>query len=260
MKMKIKDISNNLLRKITLEDIDFLYEAIDKDDYKLVYEMHNKYDCIFIPELGCEMHDSLKDKILNLDLDSAKKEINYIESMYSSISDRLKGNTFTEIFKQVDNLEELQCIDSDFNVETSIDDSGNKDLAILFQALVILSRAGCSHVAGHVSELALRIYRDDYLSGIKKEISRKELVRSEKSKAGKGNTSKYKEYALKIAKDTWDIYPNATQEGMTEELFHYFRGKRTDNPAASTIRVWLSMSKMNPENDIKDRKFKLIIK
>ncbi|HCR3334210.1 TPA: hypothetical protein ON538_000302 [Morganella morganii] len=258
--MKIKDISNNLLKKIEPEDIDLLYEAIDKGNYKLVYEIHNKYDCIFIPEFGNKMHDDLKNKILSLDLESAKEEIKYIEEIYSSISNKMKNDTFTEIFEPVDSLDELKCIDHYFKNETSVDDSDNEDLAILFQALVILSRAGCGHVAGNISDLALKIYRDDYLSEINKDISKKELVRDEKSKAGKGNTSKYKECALQIAKDTWDVYPNATQEGMTEELFHYFRGKRTDNPAASTIRVWLSASKLNPKNDIKDRKFKLIIK
>lgn len=258
--MKIKDISNNLLKRIEPEDIDLLYDAIDKGNYKLVYEIHNKYDCIFIPELGNKMHNDLKNEILSLDLKSAKEEIKYIESIYSSINNKMKGDIFTEIFEPVDTLDELQEIDHYFKDETSVDNSENKDLAILFQALVILSRAGCGYVASNISELALKIYKDDYLSEIKKEISRKELVRDEKSKAGKGNTSKYKKCALQIAKDTWDVYPNATQEGMTEELFHYFRSKRTDNPAASTIRVWLSASKMNPQNDIKDRKFKLIIR
>ncbi|MGJ7261937.1 hypothetical protein [Morganella morganii] len=249
-----------LVDKMTEEDRALLHSAMTCGDIGVQSELAKKYDFICIPNINNQkLDDEFVDSLLDCDSDKALSKRDVINKIinqglksaqfevdsYDSISDLVKHDTH---------------IKNSQNINGFLEISADKNIVTLIQAYILLRGAGCNYVSDKIFSLCNEYMSNIFLSEFDEKLQRKITISNERSKAGKGNTSKYKESALKIAKDTWDVYPNATQEGMTDELFHYFRGKRTDNPAVSTIRAWLSASKMNPQNDIKNRKFNLIIK
>lgn len=249
-----------LVDKMTEDDRALLHSAMTCGDVGVQADLAKKYGFICVPNINNYKFDSeFIDSLLDCD---TEKAINNRDIFYKIIISGLSGaqlevNSFNSINELV---EHDSYIKKNNNVNKIFEEASDKNIVTLYQAYILLKGAGCDYVADKIYSLCIEHISSKFLSELDNKLQRKITISNDRRNAGKGNISKYKERALQIAKDTWGVYPNATQEGMTEELFHYFRGKRTDNPAASTIRVWLSASKLNPKNDIKDRKFKLIIK
>ncbi|GKW32807.1 hypothetical protein PEC730217_15870 [Pectobacterium carotovorum subsp. carotovorum] len=137
--------------------------------------------------------------------------------------------------------------------------SGENHIADSLQGLhcafLALTAVGCDEWAIRVAKIIpiISVMND----GAKAYANMK--IREEKSKGGKGKTSRHKESALKIAADTWATYPNASIPGMRDELYAHFRAKWNDCPSSSTIQDWLKVSGLNPLNDgVKNRMFSLI--
>lgn len=129
----------------------------------------------------------------------------------------------------------------------------------LLKSAAILEVLGFERLAKQMRKLFSELLTENFMSGIREDAYAKKIISQDRSKAGKGNINPHKNAAIKIAKDTWDKYPNASQGGMTDELYHYFRKKRKDNPASGAIKSWLAESGLNPNVKPKNRDFTLVI-
>lgn len=138
-------------------------------------------------------------------------------------------------------------------------DIKNSGVQGLIKSAAVLEIMGFERLAKQMRKLYAESLAELFMSGVRADEFAKQVISKDRSNAGKGNTSRHKETALKIAKDTWDKYPNASQNGMAEELFSYFRGKWKDNPGTKAITGWLAASGMNPDCKPKNRKFELVI-
>lgn len=140
--------------------------------------------------------------------------------------------------------------------EFDIKSSGVQEL---IKSAAVLEIMGFERLATQMRKLYAESLAEMFMSSVRAEAFAKQVISKDRSNAGKGNTSRHKETALKIAKATWDKYPNASQTGMAEELYSYFRSKWKDNPGTKAIIGWLAESGMNPGCKPKNRKFDLII-
>ncbi|CAI2505647.1 MAG: hypothetical protein LKJ78_08135 [Serratia liquefaciens] len=129
----------------------------------------------------------------------------------------------------------------------------------LIKSAAILEILGFERLAKQMRKLYSELLAESFMAEVREDAYAKKVISQDRSKAGKGNTSRHKEVALRIAKDTWMEYPNASQAGMIDELFAYFRKDRNDNPSSGAIRDWLTQSGLNPGGKGKNRNFKLII-
>lgn len=129
----------------------------------------------------------------------------------------------------------------------------------LIKSAAILEVLGFERLAKQMRKLYSELLTETLMAEVREDAYAKKIISEDRSKAGKGNTSRHKEVALRIAKDTWMEYPNASQAGMIDELFAYFRKDRNDNPSSGAIRDWLTQSGLNPGGKGKNRNFKLII-
>lgn len=128
-------------------------------------------------------------------------------------------------------------------------------LAALHHAFSLFEAHGCPHWASKMLQImavlgSMNATADKYVD-IK--------ISEDKSRAGKGKTSRHKSTALKIAQDTWSIYPNASLAGMASEIYIYLHQQWVDSPEVDTIKGWLKKEKIAPENELKNRNFKLVI-
>lgn len=129
----------------------------------------------------------------------------------------------------------------------------------LLKSAAILEVFGFERLAKQMRKLYSELLTETFMSEIREDAYAKKVISDDRRKAGKGNTSRHKVTALKIAKDTWEKYPFASQNAMAEELYIHFRGKWKDNPGNKAITGWLSESRMNPDCKPKNRDFKLVI-
>jgi len=130
----------------------------------------------------------------------------------------------------------------------------------LLKSAAILEVLGFERLAKQMRKLYSELLTESFMFEVREDAYAKKVISQDRSKAGKGNVSRHKQTALKIAKDTWSEYPNASQGGMTEELYAFFRSKWKDNPGTKAITGWLSKSGLNPDCATKNKKFKLVIK
>lgn len=79
---------------------------------------------------------------------------------------------------------------------------------------------------------------------------------------GKKSFHRRGEALLKIANDTWSVYPKVPVTTLADRLLKYDKEKHTDSPSFSTIKSWLTTSEKNPKLKGRQPKieFDLVIK
>lgn len=126
----------------------------------------------------------------------------------------------------------------------------------LHYAYFALEAAGCSAWAKRITKIIPIISSMDETG----EAFARMRLRESKAKGGKAKVNRHKKEALEIAVKTWEKYPNASLQGLSDELYSYLRGKWKDCPASGSIREWLQYSKLSPAYDgVKNRDFSLVI-
>lgn len=136
-------------------------------------------------------------------------------------------------------------------------DSGLSDI---LKSAAILEVMGFERLAVQMRRRYAELFIETLMSGVREEAYTKKIISEDRSKAKKGKTNKHHTEALRIAKDTWDKYPNASLAGLTEEIYAHLHRKWNDLPVAGTIKTWLQDSGMNPDVKPKNRNFKLVVK
>lgn len=259
---------SKFLDAIDESDRIILINAINDDNHEAQDRIYKKYGYAWITPL----EDVIDDYTCDLATKSLLSEggwVNFESKMNSAINLK-RGDVFgseatnthskmsaDEIIKECIRLDNKMSQDSSLNDFTQA--IHGEEIDTLIKASIILNVIGCTSMRDKLKSVFLSMISQKFYSKAISSYNKKIIISEDRRKAGKGNASPHKGVALKIAKDTWDKYPNASQEGMTDELFMYFRTKWNDNPASGAIRGWLSDSKLNPDVKPKNRKFKLII-
>lgn len=219
-----------------MQEIKFDFE---KDDLKDMNE--------FVNMLRDRISHSFSDKTICEKLGVSPARMTLNEKL--SLSTEIENDTIivsSNIFIQSEELAE------EFNFKES-------GLQGLLKSAAILEILEFERLAKQMRKLYSEILTETFMSGVREEAYAKKIISDDRRKAGKGNTSRHKVTALKIAKDTWEKYPYASQNAIADELYIHFRDKWKDNPGTKAITGWLSESKMNPDCKPKNRDFKLII-
>lgn len=135
-------------------------------------------------------------------------------------------------------------------------------LSDLLKAAAILEVMGFERLSTQIRRRYAELFVETLMSSVRDEAHAKKVISEDRSKAKKGKTNKHHQAVLMIAKDTWEEYPKASLEGLSEEIYAHLRQKWNDLPVAGTIKKWLKDSDMAPSVKPKDRnrKFKLVIK
>lgn len=253
--------------KMSDEDRIIFYEAIINEDDETHFRIAKKYGYTFVPNIEEQMSDEDADKMSSVLLKNGFDVFNKINEIFNdsaksfwSSKERMSEIPLSN-FEMV--LKEAQRLEVAFYENEKINDLlvtlyGEKLVSIL-KAAFIADAIGCLSIR---NDLLCRFNEgvvDLFNSKAVNLYNKKKVISEDRSKAGKGNTSPYKEIALKIASDTWLKYPDASQAGMIDELFAYFRRDRNDNPSSGAIRGWLSQSGLRPSGKGKNRQFKLVI-
>lgn len=255
---------DDLLSQMNEEDANKFMDYMDVQDVNGINSTIKKYGYAYVIPISNIISNEAVDNLFG-----GKEEV-IIPLLMNSLSDaakKIKENSELSKKKsinQVDSISELRALDESINkkklASQYISALLNEELNVIMKAKLILESAGCDYISSELNVIIDKMTINLLLTNPINVIKKKEIISEDRRKAGKGNISPHKNTAIKIAKDTWDKYPNASQGGMADELFHYFREKRNDNPASGAIKSWLSESGLNPNITPKNRKFKLVIK
>ncbi|HGF8969335.1 TPA: hypothetical protein ACJCXU_000768 [Yersinia enterocolitica] len=257
------EIINDLLSQMNEEDANKYMTYINEQDVIGINSISKKYGYMYVTPIS----NIISDEMMG-DLFGGKEDV-FIPLLMDSLSNaaiKIKENggfSREKHINQVGSISELRALDESINDKESanqyISAIFNEELNVIIKANIILKSAGCNYISSELDVIIDKMTINLLLTNPINAIKKKEIISEDRRKAGKGNISPHKNTAIKIAKDTWDKYPNASQGGMVDELFHYFREKRNDNPASGAIKSWLSESGLNPNITPKNRKFKLVI-
>lgn len=166
------------------------------------------------------------------------------------------------IVKEVRRLDSFMY--SDKNTDNVMSSYMGKDVLTVLKAFLVADIAGCDNLKQDLLKLHAKLHSAEYLRKANDLHNKNKIISEDRSKARKGKTNRHNTEALNIAKDTWDIYPNASVAGMAEEIYFHLRKSWTNNdlPKISTIEVWLTKSGLIPDIEPKNRNrdFKLVIK
>ncbi|EDF8222692.1 TPA: hypothetical protein I8627_000244 [Citrobacter freundii] len=132
-------------------------------------------------------------------------------------------------------------------------------LSDMLKAAAILEVMGFERLSAQMRKRYGELFVETLMSGVREEAYAKKIISEDRSKAKKGKTNKHHTEALRIAKDTWEKYPNASLAGLSEEIYAHLHKQWNDLPVAGTIKTWLQDSGMNPDVKPKNRNFKLVL-
>lgn len=263
---RIKKSIIEITDKMSKDDKVAFYQAINDGDIGSEYKLLEKYHYTKVTPIEEVMSDEDAEAMAGAILKNADvyKEVKNIlissGEEYWSKQGRMNAIPL-ENYEEI--INEAMALQSSFKTKDDINailyGHYGENTATIVKAAMIADLIGCLDLRNDLLVLFGSMIDNAHNSKAISLYEKKKVIREDRSKAGKGNTSRHKETALKIAKDTWEKYPNASQNGMAEELFSYFRGKWKDNPGTKAITGWLAASGMNPDCKPKSRKFDLII-
>lgn len=191
--------------------------------------------------------DKYRQRLLNEMQDIVKENSSFIDlNLYRLIADGLRNESDegkVELYETIKNSQP----------------SGDHEMADSIRAL---HHAFCLFEAHGAPQWASKMLQIMAVLGSMNATADKYVeikIREDKSRAGKGKTSRHKETALIIAKDTWSIYPNASLAGMASEIYVYLHQQWVDAPEMETIKRWLKAEKIAPDVKVKNKNFKLVI-
>ncbi|MGQ7742648.1 hypothetical protein ACUNDQ_00260 [Pectobacterium brasiliense] len=139
-------------------------------------------------------------------------------------------------------------------------DFKNSGLSDLIKSAAIHELIGFERLAKQMRKRYAELFIEMLMAGVRKEADAKKVISEDRRKAKAGKTNRHKENAIKISRDTWALYPNASLAGLASEIYTHLRSKWNDAPVVGTIEGWLKESGLNPTVKPKNRSFKLVIK
>ncbi|OMQ23698.1 hypothetical protein [Serratia oryzae] len=262
-KMTEIDIINDLVSKMSEEEANEYISYIHNQDSDGINSIVKKYGYMFVKPISNIISEHNVD-----DLFGGREDI-IIPALMSSFSNAAKRVKEERKFSkeksvnQVDSISELRELDKRINNKESANHYMktlfNEEINVMLKAKMILESAGCDYISSELDDIINKTTINLILTKPIENMKKKEIISEDRRKAGKGNISPHKFMAVKIAADTWEKYPNASQEGLVDEIFLYFRKKWNDNPSSGAIKGWLSESGLNPKVKPKNRKFTLVI-
>lgn len=157
---------------------------------------------------------------------------------------------------------ELQQYSLEERYEFAIDMINNSDFKIMsddFKGVIALNILGFRSEAHasykNIINMGVRNEFQFKIIELKSQINQRRI----NSAGGKKKTSRHKEYALKIAMDTWCEVPGASVPSLATKIFMHLNKKFTDVPEASTVESWLKKCDANPKVTPKVRNYELVI-
>lgn len=255
---KYKYIMGDMHDVISAEDKERFITAVDNDDIETQIVISKKYGFTAIPDANYGITKDYINKITSLKINEAEKKLELIELLFNNMEEGIINTQTQDVQNKATSISDLINLEM-YHKEKNSKKHISNSIDILDDAISLLKFAGCNYTAKNLAILLAREYKRILTHELNQKMNEKRIIHQDRSKAGKGNTNKHKESALKIAKETWDLYPNASQEGMADELYRYFRDKRRDNPTSGAIKTWLSESGLNPKGVKKNRDFTLVI-
>ena len=186
-----------------------------------------------------------------------------------------------ELIDSLDNIFENSSIDKDFNqwaafsarnaneeekqelIDTiraakPLEDNEMSDcVRALHYSFLLLEVHECPHWSKKILQVMAVVEAMNAATVKYTEIKKKE----EKSLAAKNRVSRHKGTSLRIAADTWAVYPNASRAGMADKIREYILSIPGSKPVPNIERFddWLKESGLCPNVKIRNRNFQLII-
>ncbi|EKN6064511.1 TPA: hypothetical protein ACPZOZ_001414 [Yersinia enterocolitica] len=160
----------------------------------------------------------------------------------------------------------LKAFRLDFDINNSNDFSNllnnffGDGISELAKVAEILNVLGLKRSSTTILAMLAKLIYSEMKKPINDEVTRRVIISERNRVAGKGNVNKNKELVIKIAKNTWEQYPNASLGGLRDEIYeHLTRNNITSRPSMATINDWLKKSEFRPSSKKTNRTFVLII-
>lgn len=263
----IENSFNEVTNKMSEDDQELFYESIINNDNKLRDSILKKYGYMFITPVENTFNDEQTNDVCKFLLKVGLE--NFEKNKFNAIGKLRDESDTTERMCPIPLSESDRVLSHISNIEKKFyaKESANKifnafageNATLILKAAMLSDAAGCLKIRNDLIALYGTMLFDAANSKAVDLYKEKKIISADRSKAKKGKTNRHYSTSLKIALDTWSVYPNASIAGLAESLSSHLRLSWNDAPVAGTIQTWLKESGLNPDVKPKNRKFELVI-
>lgn len=260
---------NEAFNKMTDEDKELVFQLIVEKNYDEVDNILRKYGYAYVVPVENRISDDVAEmlaaslakhgtdrliEINNLMKDCTK---NFWEN-----SARFSSAPYSDYKKLI---EDARAMESSFYEKNDVNDFVNaihgENAVLMMKAAGIMDLIGCQRLRNDLLTFFNILIDNAEFSKTMEIYYKKKVISEDRSLAKKGKTNKHHQEVLRLAENTWRIYPNASVAGLAEKISSHLNEKWKDVPSLATLQKWLKLSDTVPDVPARDRNrnFELVV-